>query len=71
MSKQKESHLKKLQQQALQANQKFKNYKNKIVESGCWHPESFVVDSSRTYDNGYGKFTTYDCKCCTICQKLL
>lgn len=71
MSKQKLNHLKKLEVEFCEARDKLRDYKQKIAEAGCFHPEEYINVSYKEHDNGYGRFSYIRYKTCLICNAVL
>lgn len=71
MSKQKLNHLKKLEKELEIARDKVQNYKQKISEEGCFHPDDYIDISYEEHDNGYGRFSYIRYKICMVCGAYL
>lgn len=79
MSEEKEEQLEKLIVKYKKAIQKvemkeglaLKNFKLKIIEEGCFHPEKHIVTRSYQDDDGYGRWWTVQTQTCGICNKQL
>lgn len=83
MSKQKIEHLKKLEleyEAALERveeneGKRLQDYRNKIVEEGCWHPNEFLIVSIEGIVNPTSTLFTNEqysrTKLCSICGKVI
>lgn len=45
------------------------DYQKKIIEEGCFHPQTYKV--TEECDNGYGKFWNVEATYCTLCRAIL
>lgn len=71
ISQQKLKHLDKLKQEYEDALAKYNQYKVKLTEDGCDHPEKHRHTYSSQEDNGYGKWYTVHHTVCLICREYI